>query len=75
MEETDRQILRHTLAVRVGKAVSEAIAKERNLEEDVYVMVGVTRPACYIDDAGETHSGHIVIVDVEIADITDGEDY
>lgn len=75
MEQADRQILQHTLAKRIGGAVSEIVRKEQGLDEDIRIEVFVENPSCYYDDNGKMHTGKIVTVMVDFIEEDDEEGY
>lgn len=74
MDSADRKILEHKLSKQIGKAVNEWL-KENGLEDEpVVAAASVLHPSLYVDDNGVSHTGHVVLVDVQINDDDDDED-
>ena len=73
MDNADKKIFEHKLSKQIGKAVSEWL-KENCLEDmPVIAAASVIHPSLYVDDNGEAHTGHVVLVDVHINEDDDDE--
>lgn len=70
MDSTDKKIMEHELAQPIGKAVS-AWCKKNNIDVPVSVYSQVMRPTLYVDETGVSHSGNLIIIDVQIKDDDD----
>lgn len=73
MDSADKKILEHQIAVPVGKAVSKWM-KENGVTEPVAVNVMASTPSCYIDEQGISHSGPLIVCNVDIVDYEDDDE-
>lgn len=73
MDYSDRKILEHKLAVPIGKAISDWLRDNDLQDMPVVVGASVVRPSLYVDEKGVSHTGHVVLVDIEIDDDDDDE--
>lgn len=74
MDDIDKKIIQKNLARRVGLLVNEIVGG-KDIDEDVSISILVDTPSCYVDDAGVSHSGRLITVDVAFASEEDcGED-
>lgn len=71
MDSADKRILEHKLAKPIGKAVSEWLKENDLVDVPVIAAASVVHPSLYVDENGVSHTGHVVLIDVEI---NDGDD-
>lgn len=73
MEQTDRKILQNLIAQRVARVISQIVNKEC-LDADIHVEVTVGTPSCYVDDMGESHTGKLITVEVDLIEEVDEDE-
>lgn len=73
MKDIDKTIEKKRLARTIGNAL-DAWRKKNDIHEDVSAECLLTHPTLYIDDSGVSHTGPLVIVDVDYDDIDEMDD-
>lgn len=73
MDWADRKIVENKLAVPLAKAVSQWM-KANEVTTPVAIDAHVVFPSCYVDEQGVSHTGPVIMCNVEVMDDFDDDD-
>lgn len=75
MDYVDKKIMESEIAAPIGKAVSQWM-KKNDITDPVSIHATVAHPTCYVDEQGLSHSGPLIICNVQIInDEWDDDDF
>lgn len=67
MDQADKSIVDNELASQIGGAVRDWLNKN-DISEDVIATASVSMPTLYVDDKGRSHTGKLIIVNIDYPD-------
>ena len=74
MENSDKEILKHEISQSIANAVYDW-CKKNDVDGFVRIAANVEKPTCYIDEIGNIHHGGVIMVNCELLDEEEEDDY